>query len=418
MLALSLVVGADRCEGAPTAVQFHAGKTRFVIGRDPACDWALPDRTLALSARHCEIVRTADGAVLRDLSTNGTFANGSTRRIDGDHPLRDGDRIEIGPFTIGVVLRGEPLASAGTSAPPPPATPPPSVEDTARVPGLAGRGLDPAAAAMPLAHADADELGLTRIRPVPAASPVAKSPTPSAAGPSPAPAPASAPVPAPAPPPPPPAQPPAAPTATAPSPQASAPAADTAARLAKALGLPPSALAGVPAEQLLDRVGALARSAVDVLRGQLAQQARARRLLGSRRGVQLPSVSPLQLASDTDTALRMLLAGDPAALLRQAGADMDAHQARLLAAYQGAAGRLAADLTPEALAQAAPGSDAVGREALYAVLWHRLGVADAGSDWSAGLQAAARLHLAAAYDEADHGPERRGGERRSGGDGG
>jgi hypothetical protein len=64
----------------------------FVLGRSRSCDLKLqsPDA----SRRHAEIVAVASGHVLRDLgSTNGTYVNG--QRIQ-EHPLRTGDRIEIG----------------------------------------------------------------------------------------------------------------------------------------------------------------------------------------------------------------------------------------------------------------------------------------------------------------------------------
>jgi len=87
MLLLKLVRGAERASGVQPLVQVPARQPRFVIGRDPKCDWPINDRELALSARHCEIVVARGQMVLRDLSTNGTFVNGvritETRLFDG-----------------------------------------------------------------------------------------------------------------------------------------------------------------------------------------------------------------------------------------------------------------------------------------------------------------------------------------------
>ncbi|MCB1994969.1 MAG: type VI secretion system-associated FHA domain protein TagH [Burkholderiaceae bacterium] len=395
MLVLTLLGGTDRKAGAATTVQVPAGRARFVIGRDPACDWALPDRSLALSARHCEILSTPRGWVLRDLSTNGTFVNRSAMRMDGEQLLCEGDRVEMGPYAFEVSLR-DAAGPGGPSRALPVAAPSPvsPVEDTAPLVMPPARGGDPAAS-VPIPTDDDD--ALTRIRPVPAAqakplSPVSPAaPAPVARGPDGAPGDAAC----------------AAPVLPARGAVSSAPAAaaegtsmpangDT---LLSGLSLPPGAMAGLaPAEQAA-RVGALLRAAVDLLREQLARQARVRGALGSRRAAALSSASPLQLAADTDQALRCLLAGDPHALLAQVGQDLADHDRRLLAAFDGAASRLAADLSPQALARAMPGADVAGRDALYAVLWQRLGLTDAGADWETGLRSAARHHLASAYDD-------------------
>lgn len=348
MLSLTLVGGADRSEGARTSARVPATQARFTIGRDPACDWALPDRTLALSARHCEIVRTPAGPVLRDLSTNGTFVNGSSSRMSGDHPLRDGDRIDAGPFTLKVGL------VAGDAAVPP-------VDATAPLALPPGRGRDPAAIDLPArSPPPEDDLGLTRIRPAPRPSPPAPAPVP--------------------------AIPSAAP-------------ADWIAALAQGLGLPAQALAGQDPAQLAEQLGRLTRASVDGLRQLLEQQARARRRIGSRKPAALRSASPLRLAGSTDEALRALLAADPAGPVAQAVADLSQHQDQLVAAYRGAMQRLAEDLAPAALAASVAGGDPARHWALYAGLWERLGLAAADAPWPAGFVEAALLHLAAAYDQ-------------------
>ena len=48
MLLLKLVRGAEFAAGVRTLVQVQSQLARFVIGRDPKCDWPIPDRELAL----------------------------------------------------------------------------------------------------------------------------------------------------------------------------------------------------------------------------------------------------------------------------------------------------------------------------------------------------------------------------------
>lgn len=116
MLVLKIVSGAASADGLRTEMRMADYPERLVIGRDPGCDWPIADRTLALSARHCEIVRTTAGPVLRDLSSNGTFVNGQPRRLAGEHLLRDGDRFVCGPLAVLVSVLDEPGSVEATVA--------------------------------------------------------------------------------------------------------------------------------------------------------------------------------------------------------------------------------------------------------------------------------------------------------------
>jgi predicted component of type VI protein secretion system len=74
---------------------------RFLIGRDPSCQLRPHDRRV--SRRHAEIRVEGDAAFLRDLrSVNGTFLNGEAVAVI--RPLRDGDRIQTGPYGVTVAI--------------------------------------------------------------------------------------------------------------------------------------------------------------------------------------------------------------------------------------------------------------------------------------------------------------------------
>ena len=105
MWSLKIVAGAELADKLQPEVRLPQPLQRFTIGRDPANSWSIADRTLAISGRHCEVIATPDGPALRDLSTNGTFVNGSATRLAGVHLLRDGDRFELGPFRVEISLR-------------------------------------------------------------------------------------------------------------------------------------------------------------------------------------------------------------------------------------------------------------------------------------------------------------------------
>lgn len=237
MWSLKLIKGAELGDKLVPEVRLPEPLSRFVIGRDPASQWLLTDRTLAVSGRHCEIVASPDGPQLHDRSTNGTFVNGAPQRLPGPLALRDGDRFEIGPFTV--LVSGPPMppraAAAAPVAAPAPARPQ-SVTDTRPM-----RGGDPAA--MLARGGGLAPVGLTEIlRAAPkreeSGVDVTKIRLSSAAAPRPAPAPA----------------------ATA-APVAAPPPAHLAEALSRGLGVPPSALPPGDLLMLAERVAALARQA-------------------------------------------------------------------------------------------------------------------------------------------------------------
>ncbi|MCL4699360.1 MAG: FHA domain-containing protein, partial [Burkholderiaceae bacterium] len=116
MLSLKIVRGAENADGVRPIVNIPPDQARFVVGRDPACDWPIADRQLALSARHCEIVRVEGRQVLRDTSTNGTFVNDARERLPADHVLRHGDRLRLGSYVVEVSVVSD-VAAAGAAAP-------------------------------------------------------------------------------------------------------------------------------------------------------------------------------------------------------------------------------------------------------------------------------------------------------------
>lgn len=392
MWSLKIVQGAELADKPVVDMRLPMPLVRFSIGRDPGNPWPIADRTLALSARHCEVVATPAGPALRDLSTNGTFVNGSVARMAGDHLLRDGDRIEIGPFVIAV--SGPPLPTR-VAAPVVPA-PVAAVRPPGGMDAAPQRGGDPAA--MLAAGAAGAPVGLTEILRV--AAPVQDSavdmtkirlaPPPRAAAPAPAPAPAPVPVPA--------------PVAAAPPPT------NLSEALARGLGVPASALAGQDPLWLAERLARCAQGATAALRQLLEQQAQARRTLGSRQSVRAagPDLSPLRLSPSAQAALLALVAapGDPAELLQRAGTELGVHQDKLLRAFRQAALRLGEQASPESLlaglgvAGDSPPSPAQQTRLwqLYTTLWNDLGLAP-GAGWAAGFQEAALQHLAAAYDD-------------------
>ena len=94
------------------------GQGNLAIGRSPDNGWVLPDPDRLVSKTHC-FVSSVDGRyVLTDVSTNGTFVNGSPERVprNGQVVLTDGDEIRLGGYVLAVTETAAALAT-----PPPPA---------------------------------------------------------------------------------------------------------------------------------------------------------------------------------------------------------------------------------------------------------------------------------------------------------
>ena len=98
-------------------VSYSCTDRGFDIGRHDHLDWSLPDPQRVISGKHCE-VRFEDGQfVLLDISTNGTFLNGSPNRMDKPHALRSGDRLMIGDYVIVVSLEVDSKPGLGAPGP-------------------------------------------------------------------------------------------------------------------------------------------------------------------------------------------------------------------------------------------------------------------------------------------------------------
>jgi type VI secretion system protein ImpI len=122
-------------DGGPIDIAI-TGKRGIDIGRDSHLDWTLPDPTRYISGKHAEIRYKEGGYWLHDVSTNGTFLNAETHRMQAPRRLRTGDRFTIGHYIIAAAVEGE----AEMAASPPAASaaaPPPSQQDLWALPGEA-----------------------------------------------------------------------------------------------------------------------------------------------------------------------------------------------------------------------------------------------------------------------------------------
>lgn len=128
-------------DGGPVTVTVR-GERGIDIGRSPSLDWTLPDSSRTISGKHCEVRWREGGYWLVDVSTNGTFLNGSEHRMTAPHRLRDGDRLAIGPYLISVAVDG-PEAQSRPAAPARPAAADPWAVEGEAPPPIDPRQLRP-----------------------------------------------------------------------------------------------------------------------------------------------------------------------------------------------------------------------------------------------------------------------------------
>ena len=82
------------------------GAAGGTIGRNQGNDWMLPDPERFVSGSHAAIVCRNGVYYVQDLSTNGTFINGSPQPIGNrrEQVLAEGDSLTIGEYQISVSI--------------------------------------------------------------------------------------------------------------------------------------------------------------------------------------------------------------------------------------------------------------------------------------------------------------------------
>ncbi len=361
-------------DGGPVSIVV-SGQRGIDIGRDEHLDWTLPDPNRFISGKHCEIRYEAGAYILTDVSSNGTFLNDAPTRMRAPHRLRNGDRILIGQYIIGVSLDAEPnLPAEPASAPrrpidadlwesgePAPAPIDPRelkpVPDRPKAPDFLDWAID---VFDPLSDASQKPARPVRAEDASWLPPAAPEPKPEPPPPLPNPrrplwtesgpdiaAPAAAP-----------ASPPRAPFASPPMERVGAsdlPGDRFVRRFAEAAGLPPEAIAKQNAEELATLLGGLMKIIAEDVKQLLNARLEAKRLARSanQTTIQAADNNPLKFSPTAHDALRLMfgpptrsyLAAAPA--LRQSFNDLKRHQVATLAAMQGAVRMLVEDLDPD-----------------------------------------------------------------------
>jgi len=385
-MALTLTIENETSlpDGGPLSVTLSGGRG-LDIGRDQHLDWTLPDPTRAISGRHCEIRYQGKAYWLRDVSTNGTFVNGASQRVQSPYQLRHGDTLEIGQYIIAVVLDQDEQARDQAQVQAPPRSAPQELWGATgeEAPPIPRRDLLPPHSARPVhpgfidwaadlpgpvAHqpeplppapiAARDDLAWAPYQPPPPVpvqqpTPIPTPRRPLAPG---APAtnpwdeaPAEAAAPAPLAPPPAPAQQAALPISTGEFMQ----------RFARGAGLPPDVLNARDTGAFAEELGALMRVVAVELKSLLSARAESKRIArsSSQTMIQAEDNNPLKFSPTTEDAMKLIFGQPTRGYLNAQRAfeesfkDLKAHQIKTYSAMQHALRMLVEDLDPQAVAE-------------------------------------------------------------------
>lgn len=96
VLTLTVTNIREMPDGGP--LSYVSQGRSFEIGRDAFRDWVLPHPEI--SGRHIEIHFDGEAYYLNDVSSNGTFVNGSRQRVKSPCKIFPGDRIAVASFVI------------------------------------------------------------------------------------------------------------------------------------------------------------------------------------------------------------------------------------------------------------------------------------------------------------------------------
>jgi type VI secretion system FHA domain protein len=344
-----------------------------LVGRDGAMDWTLPDPARHISSQHFEITFQNGVYWLNDTSTNGTFLQGHSHRVESPYQIAHMDRLQVGHYIIVVVLEGAATGWDGDASANTPAA------GGADPWNLGGGPSEPVNVTPPEENSWRGDFGDNFIvnptpPPTPTPPPVAAPAPAAAAAPGGSPFSAAAPIAAPAPQaapaaegfasanPPPPATPAAAPAV---APVTNGPSGEDVLRsFCEGAGLPMQSIPAKDPTELARELGQSLRVTTEELKALLGARAATKQFVksGSRTMMGQTDNNPLKFMPDAVQAMDvMYLNPRPGYLsgtstLVEAFADIKRHQTAVYSAIQPALARLLEDLSPEAIEKRSGGA--------------------------------------------------------------
>lgn len=119
--SMSLLLTLEQGPRNQAVRQTRLDEGELVIGRSSDADWQIDDPDMFVSRAHCKIVARQDGYFVTDTSSSGLFVDdaGSPLGAGNSIPLRNGMRLRMGDYVLGVDLQTEDAPQAAPLQPVP-----------------------------------------------------------------------------------------------------------------------------------------------------------------------------------------------------------------------------------------------------------------------------------------------------------
>lgn len=118
---MSLLLTLEQGPRNQAVRQTRLDEGELVIGRSPDADWQIDDPDMFVSRAHCKIIARQDGYFVTDTSSSGLFVDdaGSPLGAGNSIPLRNGMRLRMGDYVLGVDLQTADARTADPAQPVP-----------------------------------------------------------------------------------------------------------------------------------------------------------------------------------------------------------------------------------------------------------------------------------------------------------
>lgn len=112
---MSLLLTLEQGPRMQAVRQARLDEGELVIGRSPDADWQIDDPDMFVSRAHCRITADHDGYVITDISSSGLFIDNAANPLGPGNSirLRNGMRLRLGDYVMGVDLHGDAPAPTG-----------------------------------------------------------------------------------------------------------------------------------------------------------------------------------------------------------------------------------------------------------------------------------------------------------------
>lgn len=119
---MSLLLTLEYGPRSQAVSQVRLDQGELVIGRSGDADWQIDDPDMFVSRAHCTVSSRGDGYFVTDTSSSGLFVDDAQAPLGAGNStrLRNGTRLRLGDYVVGIEMQGATEAARPPHAPIPP----------------------------------------------------------------------------------------------------------------------------------------------------------------------------------------------------------------------------------------------------------------------------------------------------------